>query len=312
MDAIVVKNLTKSYGKTAAVDHLSFSVKKGNLFGLLGVNGAGKSTLINMLSTLIAPNEGSACLCGYSLEKENIVIRNKIGVVYQENCLDDLLTVEENLVTSGGLYGMTRQIAYRRAKEILSSIKMEDLSKKRYKILSGGQKRKCEIAAVLMHTPEILFLDEPTTGLDPASRKDIWKLIENLRERDNMTVFLTTHYMEEAAMADHICIIDKGHLIDSGSPVSLKEKYAKDKLKLYYKKDVENELLKKLGELPNFKNIKHDKQGYLEISLENTLMGISILEKVKSYLKSFEVIQGTMDDVFLFAIGAKGEKNNEE
>lgn len=280
MDVIRVDNLTKKYGDYTAVNHISFTVEQGSMLGFLGVNGAGKTTVINMLATLLKPEEGKAEICGNELGKNNNAIRNSIGIVYQQNCLDDLLTVEENLICRGMLYGATRKEAGEQLNKLSERLKLSEILDKRYKTLSGGQKRRCEIAAALMHTPEILFLDEPTTGLDPSTRIDVWDAVKSLQKDEKMTVFLTTHYMEEAAEADKIIILDKGNIITSGTPFELKEKYANDKLKLYYKDD----------------SIK-------EMKLSSTMEALPIVEEERDKLSGFEVIQGNMDDVFLNAVG---------
>lgn len=280
MNAIQVSNLTKCYGDVTAVNHISFEVEKGEMLGFLGVNGAGKTTAINMLSTLITPDEGQAEICGQMLGKENESIRRKIGIVYQQNYLDDVMTVRENLMCRGIIHGISKKEAKKQCDRLTEILKLEDILDRRYKLLSGGQKRRSEIAAALMHTPEILFLDEPTTGLDPATRKDVWEIVKTLQEKEEMTVFLTTHYMEEAAGADKIIIMDKGNIITSGTPFELKERYAKDKVKLFYKD----------GQIK-------------EKALKSTLDAIGIVEKEKEFLQGFEVIQGNMDDVFLNAVG---------
>lgn len=308
MNSICVENLSKQYGGNMAVDQVSFSVRKGDLFGFLGVNGAGKSTVINMLSTLLGPTSGKAEVAGYNLGKQNQEIRSKIGIVYQQNCLDDFLTVEENLLFRGSLQGLSKQQANQKMTELLEEMRMEDIVEKRYKVLSGGQKRKCEIAAALMNTPEILFLDEPTTGLDPATRKDVWSVVKEMQKQNNMTVFLTTHYMEEAAGADEIVVIDSGKIITSGSPHYLREKYAKDKLKLYYKGGKKDEIVQKLSLL----GLQAKQEGeFLQVFVEDTLASMQVLEKVKPYLVGFEVVQGTMDDVFLYSVGKKLEAEND-
>ena len=181
MNISEVNGLTKTYGDLTAVDHISFTVEKGTMLGFLGINGAGKSTAINMLSTLLQPNGGTATVCGHRLGQEDDQIRRKIGIVYQQNVLDDLLSVRENLLCRGILHGASRRQAASQLERLCKILKLEDILKKPYKTLSGGQKRRCEIAAALMHTPQLLFLDEPTTGLDPATRKDVWQIIETLR-----------------------------------------------------------------------------------------------------------------------------------
>ena len=289
MDVIEVEGLTKTYGELVAVDHISFRVEKGSMLGFLGVNGAGKSTAINMLSTWLQPDSGSARICGLTLGQEDRQIRRKIGIVYQQNVLDDLLSVKENLICRGILHGATRAEAQSQLTRLSRILKLEDILKKRYRLLSGGQKRRCEIAAALMHTPQILFLDEPTTGLDPATRKDVWQIIQQLREQEDMTVFLTTHYMEEAATADQIIILDKGRIVTQGSPFQLKERYAKDRLRLYC-------------DLPL--DLPGTPTAYgMEIPLSSTMDAMPILEKVRDRISGFEVIQGNMDDVFLNAVG---------
>lgn len=280
MKAIEVYNLTKCYGRLAAVNQISFEVEKGSMMGLLGINGAGKTTLISMLSTLITPDEGVVNVCGEQLGKDNDRIRKKIGIVYQQNYLDDILTVRENLMCRGVIHGISRRTAKEQIEKLTEILKLGDILDKRYKYLSGGQKRRSEIAAALMHTPEILFLDEPTTGLDPATRMDVWETVKDLQEKEKMTVFLTTHYMEEASTADKIIIMDKGKIITSGTPFALKEKYAKDKLKLIFKNNERK-----------------------EFALDSTMDALEILESEKNLLKGFEVIQGNMDDVFLNAVG---------
>lgn len=281
---IEVQELTKRYGEQVAVDHISFRVKKGSLIGFLGVNGAGKTTVINMLATLLKPDSGTVSVCGHELGKEDNKIREAIGIVYQQNCLDELLTVKENLLCRGILHGISKKQAQQQYDKLTEILKLGDITKKKYKTLSGGQKRRCEIAAALMHAPKILFLDEPTTGLDPATRIDVWNIVEQLQREDRMTVFLTTHYMEEAAKADDIIIIDRGKIITSGTPFELKEKYASDKLKLY-------------------------RRGKTEIiTLKSTMDAIPLIQKYAGEVDGFEVIQGNMDDVFVNVVGRALEK----
>ena len=294
MNIIEVKNLTKRYGDLTAVDHISFTVEQGTMLGFLGINGAGKSTAINMLSTLLRPDEGSAVLCGHTLGREDDAIRRKIGIVYQQNVLDDLLTVKENLLCRGILHGASRSGVVAQLERLGRMLKLEEIMKKPYQTLSGGQKRRCEISAALMHTPEVLFLDEPTTGLDPATRKDVWQIIEMLRKDEKMTVFLTTHYLEEAAAADRIIILDHGTIIDNGTPFELKERYAKDKLRLYGE-----------GDLPGRATAFGS-----ELTLGSTLEALPVLDTLRDRIRGFEVIQGTMDDVFLNAVGKTLEEDS--
>ena len=195
---IRVRGLKKYFGKIKAVDDISFSVEKGELFGFLAVHGAGKSTTINMLCTLFRPTDGEIVIGGNILGREDEAIRRRIGVVYQNNCLDERLTVRENLTIRGSLYERDIRQLKEKIKQICEFLRLDETLNRRFGMLSGGQKRKCEIARALLHTPEVLFLDEPTTGLDPATRKTVWESLDKLRQ-EGMTIFLTTHYMEEAA-----------------------------------------------------------------------------------------------------------------
>lgn len=297
---IEAENLKKYFGKVKAVDGISLSVEKGELFGFLGVNGAGKSTTINMLCTLFAPTDGKARICGFDLQKDSAQIKRKIGIVYQNNCLDERLTVKENLMVWSSLYGLTNREQKTRLTEISDILELNDILGRRFGNLSGGQKRRCEIAKALMHRPEILFLDEPTTGLDPATRKSVWETVEKLREEMEMTVFLTTHYMEEAARATSIAIIDGGRLRETGTPFALKECYASDKLNLIPKVGKEEMVSSHLAE----KKITYKKkEERLIIRLENSMEALDLLEDIRADIEGFEVIQGTMDDVFLQVTG---------
>lgn len=298
MNVISVENLTKTYGSVNAVDNISFSVEKGSLIGFLGVNGAGKSTTINMMSTLLEPNAGSIEICGCDIKKDSRKVREKTGIVYQNNVLDDLLTVKENLLCRGMLRCSDKKQAMSRLAELEDIFSLTDILKKKYRTLSGGQKRRCEIAAALMHTPEVLILDEPTTGLDPSARREVWSTVEQLRRNTQMTVFLTTHYMEEAAEADKIIIISKGRIVAEGLPHELKEKYAADYLKIYCDNSQKTSLLKNLA----LDGAGYTEENYgLKITLADTKEALPLLNKAGNDLDGFEVIQGTMDDVFLNA-----------
>lgn len=294
---IEVNNLKKYFGEVKAVDDVSFSVQNGELFGFLGVNGAGKSTTINILCTLLAPTSGSVKICGREIGKEDNSIRRLIGIVYQNNCLDKLLTVKENLLIRGSLYISDKEQLRKNLEKASSILDLDDILKRPYGKLSGGQKRRCEIAAALLHSPEILFLDEPTTGLDPAARKSVWETVSRLQKETGMTVFLTTHYMEEAAQADHIAIMDKGHLTKFGTPFELKEKYAHDRLVVTLKGNGAKNLLTAM-DCPYF--LSGDKA---VIDIPSTMAALPILEKIQDMISGFEVIQGTLDDVFLNVTG---------
>lgn len=297
---IKVKNLTKCFGEVNAVDNISFEVQKGELFGFLGVNGAGKSTTINMLCTLMEKTAGFVEVCGLELGKNDNEIRKKIGVVFQDNCLDDLLTVKDNLVLRSYLYENDKKKIKNNLDNICEILNIGHLLDKKYRTLSGGQKRICDIARALINTPEILFLDEPTTGLDPKTRQNLWNNVEYLRKEMNMTVFLTTHYMEEAAKAQHVCIIDSGKVIAHDTPFKLKEIYATDQLRIETSNKEAVEEILKIKRL----NYKED-TNRLNIEIPNSLYSIRILKELEQHIKSFEVIQGTMENAFINATGKK-------
>ncbi len=301
-EIIKVNGLKKYYQDVKAVDDINFSVGKGELFGFLGINGAGKSTTINMLSTLLTPTEGEVEINGLELGKDNQEIKQHIGIVYQNNCLDKLLTVKENLMFRGSLYDTNKKKLSNRLEYVCEILELTDVLKRPFGKLSGGQKRRCEVATALMHTPDILFLDEPTTGLDPATRKNVWKTINNLQNETHMTVFLTTHYMEEAAKANHIAIIDKGKMIQYGTPFSLKEEYAKDKVRFIPK----DNMLEQIEIQLKGQDLKYKiKEEHVIVTIESTVCAIPLLENLKDKISGFEVTQGTMDDVFLNVTGGK-------
>lgn len=295
-EIIKVKHLKKYFQGMKAVDDISFSVQRGEMFGFLGVNGAGKSTTINMLCTLLRPTEGEAEVAGCILGREDEEIRRKIGVVYQGNVLDDVLTVKENLILRGSLYEKDQKKLLRNLEYVCEILSLSDVLKRPYEKLSGGQKRRCEIGAALLHTPEILFLDEPTTGLDPATRKNVWQTIGRLQKEMKMTVFLTTHYMEEAAKANHIGIIEKGHMVEFGTPFSLKEQYAKDSLIIRHSPEQKGQLEQMVKESRFPCKSKGEK---LIVTIPKTISAIPLLNSIENLIEGFEVVQGTMDDVFL-------------
>lgn len=299
---ISVNGLKKYFGGVKAVDDISFQVERGELFGFLGVNGAGKSTTVNMLCTLYRPTAGKIEICGLAAGQEDEEIRKRIGVVWQNNCLDDKLTVKENLFARGALYGKSRKKLASDIERICSLLDLEDVYHRRFAKLSGGQKRRCEIARALVNAPEIMFLDEPTTGLDPATRKKVWECVEKLRREEHMTVFLTTHYMEEAARASHIAVIDSGRLKEYGTPFSLKENYAKDKLRLYSNSPALEERLGKM----RVHYVKKD--DCLVIPVPESLSALPVLKEVEGLFDGFEMVQGSMDDVFLNVTGKKLEE----
>ncbi|MBR6534050.1 MAG: ABC transporter ATP-binding protein [Clostridia bacterium] len=304
---IRVNGLTKSYGTTKAVNGIDFSLSQGEMLGFLGVNGAGKSTTVNMLSTLIKSDGGTCRICGYELGKQDNEIRKHIGIVYQQNCLDEILTVEENLICRGRLRTSDKRQLKATLAHLSDLLSLQPILKKRYNTLSGGQKRRCEIAAALMHTPKLLFLDEPTTGLDPATRKDVWAVIDQLRKNEGLTVFLTTHYMEEAALADRIIIINKGSIMAQGTPFELKEKYARDTVKLYTQD--QDKVIRTLSQM----SIEAKKTPYgASFFVNGTQNAIEPIYKIRDMIDGFEVIAGNMDDVFLNVCGTYDIKEEEK
>ncbi len=295
---IKVEHLRKHFKDIKAVDDISFQVQKGQLYGFLGVNGAGKTTTINILCTLLRKNNGEATICGYRLGEEDRAIRNKIGVVFQENSLDDRLTVKENLLIRASLYEKSTKIILENLYRVTDILGLGGYLNRRFSKLSGGQKRRCEIAKALMNTPEILFLDEPTTGLDPQTRQNVWDSIEALRKELGMTVFLTTHYMEEAAKAQSIAIMDAGKIVVEGSPHQLKQQYASDIVKL-----VPNNKESVIGFLSEHNYRFEQRTNHIRVYIPDSLYGLDLLNQVKEYISSFELIQGTMDDVFINITG---------
>ncbi len=307
-EIITVNGLKKYFHEVKAVDDISFHVEPGETFGFLGINGAGKSTTINMLCTLFPVTAGEVSVCGYQLGKDDEKIRRNIGVVWQNNCLDERLSVKENLYVRGSLYGLDGNALKNRIEEIGKKLQLKDIYQTRYEKLSGGQKRRCEIAAALINTPKILFLDEPTTGLDPATRKLVWESMDTLQKEDGTTIFLTTHYMEEAACARHIAIIDSGKIKEYGTPFELKERYAKDKLHLIPKPEKQDELMQLLKQMSYQEDDIVNANDRIVISVKDSMFALEILQKVQNCLSGFEMLQGTMDDVFLNVTG-KALKN---
>jgi multidrug/hemolysin transport system ATP-binding protein len=302
MDPIIkVRNFKKSYGDFAAVKDVSLEVQKGELFAFLGPNGAGKSTTIDTLCTLNSYEHGSITIAGYDLKKNADEIRKKIGVVFQDSLLDRKLTVRENLRIRAGFYYSSKNRIEEAVKEAMKNADITDFGDRVYGKLSGGQRRRADIARALLNTPSILFLDEPTTGLDPQTRKHVWETILKLKKDAGMTVFLTTHYMEEAAEADHVVIIDSGEVVAAGTPLELKQSYCYDHL------DIEpccNEKAARITEYLKKKSFKwKEKAEQIEIALNDTAQAIDLLGKFRNDITGFEVKHGSMDDVFLNITG---------
>jgi multidrug/hemolysin transport system ATP-binding protein len=298
MDCIVrVENLVKSYGEIKAVNDISFKVKRGSLFAFLGPNGAGKSTTINVMTTLLDKDSGQVFL---NEQTNDDYFRNKIGVVFQGNVLDEDLTVKENLIYRGALYLKDKVAVKARYDELAKYLNLYEFENQRYKTLSGGQKRRTEIARALFSNPEILLLDEPTTGLDPETRQIVWKVIEDLKKNHGMTIFLTTHYMEEAANADHVVIINKGKIVAEGTPAQLKDEYSYDRLKIVAKdKKMMIESLDKLN-----KSYEKIADQFIMI-VSDSEEAIELINQLRANIAQFEMVKGTMDDVFIQVIGGE-------
>ncbi|MDR0783354.1 MAG: ABC transporter ATP-binding protein [Propionibacteriaceae bacterium] len=292
---IEVKGLTRAYGAFVAVDDISFWVEKGSLFAFLGPNGAGKSTTISVLTTL-APAQAGEVIYSIIDEDPRLVgqddaaIRSRIGVVFQDSLLDRPLTVEANLRTRAGLYGRNG------VDRIVDSLQLGDLLKRRYGRLSGGQRRRVDIARALLAAPEILFLDEPTTGLDPQSRNLVWETLNSLRESFGLTIFLTTHYMEEAERADQVTIIDHGKIIAEGTPAGLRAEHSYDRMKLRGGSELASALARRGLEA----RLVNDR---FEVRVDDVAQTKAILGELGDLIIDFEVVHGTMDDVFLNLTG---------
>jgi multidrug/hemolysin transport system ATP-binding protein len=299
-DIISVRDLTKKYGELTAVDNISFSVREGDLFAFLGPNGAGKSTTINIICTLLAKNAGTVTVDDLAVGKQDDAIRRKIGILFQDNILDDLLSVKENLLSRGGLYGLTGKDLRDRMQKICGIMGIGDILNRRYGKLSGGQKRRVEIARALMSDPKILFLDEPTTGLDPQTRINVWETIRRLQTDLNMTVFLTTHYMEEAASADMVAIIDYGKIVAQGTPNELKALHSTDLLKIA-PLDIPD-----ISEKLTAMNRRYEQVAdMLNIPVSDSLDAFALLKALDGEFSAFEVVRGNMDDVFINITGRR-------
>lgn len=304
METVInIENLDKSFGDIHAVDNLSLQVRRGELFAFLGVNGAGKSTTISIICGQLKKDSGKVCVCGYDTENDMEAIAAKIGVVFQDSVLDRVLSVKDNLKSRAALYGIKGKDFEKRLAELSEILSIGDLLKRPVGKLSGGQRRRIDIARALLHKPEILILDEPTTGLDPHTRKLIWSIIHKLREDGGMTVFLTTHYMEEAADADYVVIIDSGKIAAEGSPLELKNTFTGDYITLYGITEKQAEVIG----LP----IENVKDG-VRISVSGTSQATELIIKHPELFTDYEIIKGKMDDVFLEVTGKRLEGGEEK
>ena len=287
---IKIENLEKSFGKVKAVRKINLEVYEGSLFAFLGINGAGKSTTISMMYGGLKIDSGHITICGQDVATHLDKIKNQIGVVFQDSILDKTLTVYENLKFRAGFYSIFGQEFKARYQELEKLFDLAEIKNQKIQKLSGGQKRRVDIARAIIHQPKILILDEPTTGLDPGTRSKVWRIISKLREDFKMTIFLTTHYMEEAADADYVTILDKGRIIAEGTPLELKTQYATDVLHLY---GVDESEVKKL-KLPYQKIHKA-----FQIKVKNSAVVTKLIIKYPELFQDFELIKSTLDDVFL-------------
>ncbi|MDF2596981.1 MAG: transporter ATP-binding protein [Clostridia bacterium] len=299
-DIIKIEKLKKTYGKIEAVKEIDFYVETGKLFAFLGPNGAGKSTTIDILCTLLKPSSGQVIIDGHILGKEDDAIRNKIGVVFQNSVLDPLLSVRENLITRARFYGMNKEKIKEAVRSAALTADVMAFIDRPYGKLSGGQRRRADIARALINTPKILFLDEPTTGLDPKTKESVWQTIFELQKKTAMTIFLTTHYMEEAATADYIIIIDHGEIVAKGTPYDLQAQYSSDSLRI---KPKNRDALMQL--LTSEEMSYMEKNDLILSNISSTVSIIPFLVKAAPYIDSFEVIHGSMEDVFLNITGGK-------
>lgn len=294
---ITIENLKKNYGDIKAVDDISFGVEEGSLFAFLGLNGAGKSTTINIIATLLKKDSGKVSIMDYDLDTQATHIRNSIGIVFQGSILDGTLSVKDNLKIRASLYGCCGEAWKKRLKELSELLSLDDILNRPYGKLSGGQRRRVDIARGLINKPQILILDEPTTGLDPVTRKTVWEVIDKIRKEDNMTVFLTTHYMEEANNADDVVIIDSGKIAARGTPVQLKNEFSRDYLIVYAQR---SEALDKA-----FEKLDYEYDGAYKVVLSGSSQAKELLSKHGKLIEDFEVVKGDMDDVFLNVTGKK-------
>lgn len=297
---IEVKGLKKSYGNVQAVKGIDFYVEEGALFSFLGPNGAGKSTTIDILCTLSSYDSGDIRIVGHDLKTSQNEIRSEIGVVFQDNLQDSSLSVKDNLMLRAGFYYKSKTD---RQKAVDFAAKNSDVTAfmhRPYGKLSGGQRRRADIARALLNTPRLFFLDEPTTGLDPQTRLHVWDTVRRLQKENKMTVFLTTHYMEEAEKSDYVIIIDNGEIVAKGTPYDLKHTYCYDHLKV---KCLPSEKASVIQYLQKASTSWKEEGELLDIALTDTKSSLSILNDISTWIESFEVIHGTMDDVFLNITG---------
>ncbi len=301
---IEVSSLIKNFGKFTAVDNISFRVASGEIFGLLGPNGAGKTTTIKMLTTLLEPTKGNAKIAGHDIIKEKNSVRQSIGIVFQDPSLDDKLTGKENLIFHGMLYNLKKELMEERIKNVLKLVELEEKADVLVENYSGGMKRRLEIARGLMHMPKVLFLDEPTVGLDPQTRRKIWDYIIELNKKHNTTIVLTTHYIEEADfLCSRVAFVDHGKIIALDTPEKLKNAMGGDMISLKIEGVVEKSIFNSI------KWIKHTSfvNDVFELTVENGEKRIpellKILENKGISVMSVNLRKPSLEDVFIKATG---------
>lgn len=297
-----VKNLVKKYGSFSAVNGISFSVRRGGLFAFLGLNGAGKSTTINIITSILSKTSGKVYIDDMDLDYDMDKIKNEIGIVFQNSVLDPVLTPKENLTLRAGYYGIRGEEWKKREQILIDMLELKEFYNRPLGKLSGGQKRRVDIARAMVHDPRLLILDEPTTGLDPQTRLSVWNLVNSLRAKTGMTVFLTTHYMEEAEKATYVVILNHGDIIAQGTPTDLKNAYSGDYVVIYQKES--EDITSRLKNEERQFHYNSDGKNY-RVVVKNALDALSFLESHKDILNDFEVEKGSMDDVFLNVTGVR-------
>ena len=307
MKILEIEHLSKSYGDVRAVNDISFHIDEGEFFSFLGVNGAGKSTTINIITTVLPKDSGKVVVFGADIDRDPMKVREKIGIVFQNSVLDGRLSVYDNLSSRAALYGFYGEDKKKRIAKIVETLELREFLKRPYSKLSGGQRRRTDIARALINTPELLILDEPTTGLDPQTRKTVWAAVDRIRRETGMSILLTTHYMEESAAADRIIIIDEGRLVAEGSPVELKDRYSSDTVRLFVpRSDAVDNMLLASGCGYTYDN------NFYKISVGGSREALEFLNAHPEFTADFEVVKGDMDDVFLNVTGKKLEGGNYE
>lgn len=296
-EIVSVQGLKKRYGDVQALGGISFTVRRGSLFSFLGVNGAGKSTAINILCSILQKDGGAVSVCGFDLDTQAEEIKKRVGVVFQTTVLDDLLTVKDNLVTRAAFYGLRGAALRERLRRLCGLLELDDIFNRPFGKLSGGQRRRADIARGLLNDPELLILDEPTTGLDPHTRRNVWDLVRTLRREQGLTVFLTTHYMEEADGSDRVVILDAGRVVADASPVQLKNSWSRSYLYLYGERAQLAAALAAAGR--GFE----ETAGGVRLVMEDAAAARAFLQEYPALCDDFEFRKGDMDDVFLAVTG---------